>query len=114
MEDAARLLQLVVNGAAAGCIYGLIALGFVLWPLWAEATGVRTRSSRAQTLRANEEARESPIDALREIEFDRATGKLSDEEAKGLTATGFDGFLRKPFHVRQVIEAVEDAMAVVY
>ena len=30
MEDAARLVQLVVNGAAAGCIYGLIALGFVL------------------------------------------------------------------------------------
>jgi branched-chain amino acid transport system permease protein len=25
-----RLLQLVINGAAAGCIYGLIALGFVL------------------------------------------------------------------------------------
>ena len=31
-----------------------------------------------------------------------------------LLAQGFDGFLRKPFHVRQVIEAVEDAMAVVY
>jgi branched-chain amino acid transport system permease protein len=30
VEDAARLLQLVVNGTAAGCIYGLIALGFVL------------------------------------------------------------------------------------
>ena len=30
MEDAARLLQLVINGAASGCIYGLIALGFVL------------------------------------------------------------------------------------
>ena len=30
MEEAARLLQLIVNGAAAGCIYGLIALGFVL------------------------------------------------------------------------------------
>ncbi len=30
MEEAARLLQLVVNGAASGCIYGLIALGFVL------------------------------------------------------------------------------------
>ena len=38
MEDAARLLQLVVNGAAAGCIYGLIALGFAGW--WAEARGV--------------------------------------------------------------------------
>jgi branched-chain amino acid transport system permease protein len=30
VEEAARVLQLVVNGAAAGCIYGLIALGFVL------------------------------------------------------------------------------------
>ena len=42
------------------------------------------------------------------------SGKLSEEEAKGLMASGFDGFLKKPFHVRQVIEAVEDAMAVVY
>ena len=30
MDDAARILQLIVNGAASGCIYGLIALGFVL------------------------------------------------------------------------------------
>ncbi len=30
MTDALRLLQLMVNGAAGGCIYGLIALGFVL------------------------------------------------------------------------------------
>lgn len=30
MIEAARLVQLVVNGAASGCIYGLIALGFVL------------------------------------------------------------------------------------
>src|SRR5687767_5004334 len=42
------------------------------------------------------------------------SGKMTDEEAKGLMAVGFDGFLRKPFHVRQVIEAIEDAMAVVY
>jgi excisionase family DNA binding protein len=42
------------------------------------------------------------------------SGKLTDEEAKGLVASGFDGFLRKPFHVRQVIESIEDAMAVVY
>ena len=42
------------------------------------------------------------------------SGKLSDAEAQGLTSLGFDSFLRKPFHVRQVIEAVEDAMAVVY
>jgi excisionase family DNA binding protein len=42
------------------------------------------------------------------------SGKMTDEEAKGLVAQGFDGFLRKPFHVRQVIEAIEDSMAVVY
>ena len=42
------------------------------------------------------------------------SGKLTDDEAKGLLSTGFDGFLRKPFHVRQVIESIEDAVAVVY
>ena len=42
------------------------------------------------------------------------SGKMTEEEAKGLGAQGFDGFLKKPFHVKQVIEAIEDAMAVVY
>ena len=31
-----------------------------------------------------------------------------------LNGGSFDGFLKKPFHVRQVIESIEDAMAVVY
>lgn len=42
------------------------------------------------------------------------SGKLTEDEAKGLLNSGFDGFVRKPFHVRQVIEAIEDAVAVVY
>ncbi len=42
------------------------------------------------------------------------SGSMTDEESRGLMAIGFDGFLRKPFHIRQVIEAIEDAMAVVY
>lgn len=42
------------------------------------------------------------------------SGKMTDDEAKGLLAIGFDSFLKKPFHVKQVIEAVEDSMAVVY
>ena len=42
------------------------------------------------------------------------SGKMTDDELRGLSAQGFDGYLRKPFHVRQVIESIEDAMAVVY
>lgn len=44
------------------------------------------------------------------------SGKMTEEEFKGVVSNsgGFDAFLRKPFHVRQVIESIEDAMAVVY
>ncbi len=42
------------------------------------------------------------------------SGKLTDGQAHQLMQSGFDGFLRKPFTVRQVIEAVEDSVAMVY
>lgn len=42
------------------------------------------------------------------------TGKLTDGQAAQLLHQGFDGALRKPFSVRQVIEAIEGASAVVY
>jgi len=42
------------------------------------------------------------------------SGKLTDGQANQLMARGFDGFLKKPFHVRQVIESIEDAVALVY
>jgi excisionase family DNA binding protein len=42
------------------------------------------------------------------------SGTLAEPEVQSLLAQGFDGFLRKPFHVRQVIESIEDSMAVVY
>ncbi len=42
------------------------------------------------------------------------SGKLTDGQANQLTQNGFDGYLKKPFHVRQVIEAIEDAVAIVY
>src|SRR6266700_792671 len=42
-------------------------------------------------------------------------GKMTEDDSKGvLGGGGFDGFLKKPFHVRQVLEAIEDATAVVY
>lgn len=42
------------------------------------------------------------------------SGKLTDGQAQQLLTRGFDGYLKKPFHVRQVIESIEDATAMVY
>ena len=42
------------------------------------------------------------------------SGKLTDGQSQQLVQKGFDGYLKKPFHVRQVIEAIEDATAVIY
>ncbi len=42
------------------------------------------------------------------------SSKLTDTEAGSLTKIGFDGFLRKPFNVQQIMEAVEDAMNIIH
>jgi len=42
------------------------------------------------------------------------SGKLTDGQAQHLMQNGFDGYLKKPFHVRQVVESIEDVTAIVY
>ena len=42
------------------------------------------------------------------------SGKLTDGQAQGLRAAGYDGFLKKPFQVRQVIQEIEKAHALVH
>ncbi len=42
------------------------------------------------------------------------SGRLTDGQAHQLLNNGFDGYLKKPFNIRQVIETIEDAVAVVY
>jgi len=42
------------------------------------------------------------------------SGRLTDGQMTRLTCSGFDGVLRKPFTVRQVIDSIENAVAVVY
>lgn len=37
------------------------------------------------------------------------SGKLTDGQAAGLRSQGFDNFLKKPFAVRQVVQAIEQA-----
>ena len=42
------------------------------------------------------------------------SGKLTDGQLQGLRSNGFDGFLKKPFQVRQVIEAIEGVTSLVH
>lgn len=42
------------------------------------------------------------------------SGKLTDGQASGLKGLGFDSFLKKPFQVRQVVEAIEAATNLVH
>lgn len=42
------------------------------------------------------------------------SGRLTDGQAHALRTSGFDGFLKKPFQVRQVVEEIEKANALVH
>ncbi|MDX9910757.1 MAG: response regulator [Phycisphaerales bacterium] len=42
------------------------------------------------------------------------SGKLTDGQSQGLRSEGFDGFIRKPFQVRQIVEAIENATNLVH
>ena len=42
------------------------------------------------------------------------SGQLTDDDGKALLTQGFESYLKKPFTIQQVIQAIEDAVAVVY
>jgi len=66
-----------------GTALALIALGYVLYPLFRETLelGPVAKSAPDQEIYATQ-----AIDALREIEFDHATGKLSESDYARLSA----------------------------
>ncbi len=63
-----------------GTLLAVVALAFVLYPLFFSGT-LPTDTRRLLT-----ETHEDPITVLREIEFDRVTGKLSDSDYAELKA----------------------------
>lgn len=79
-----------------GTLLALIALGYVLMPLFDEELAAKdmTATMNAAVIRADlsDEASQysAQVEALREIEFDRATGKLSDDDYAQLKATYTD------------------------
>ena len=64
---------------AVGTLLAVGALAFVLFPLLFGGSGSGARLS-ARPVRSTLPGEEDSIVALREIEFDRATGKLSDAD----------------------------------
>ncbi len=56
----------------------------------------------------------SESDDLQVTKIIAMSSKLTDGQVAQLRHQGFDGTLRKPFTVRQVIEAIEGAHAVIY
>jgi excisionase family DNA binding protein len=42
------------------------------------------------------------------------SGRMTEPELKALIGSGFDGYIKKPFNVRQVIQTIEDATTVAY
>ena len=42
------------------------------------------------------------------------SGKMAEGDLKALVGGGFDGYLKKPFNIRHVIQTIEDATSVIY
>jgi hypothetical protein len=78
-----------VTPLLVGTALALVALAYVLYPLLMGAAPPSS-AARARAARSAERdvasAQGSAIDALREVEFDRATGKLSDADYEALRA----------------------------
>ena len=79
-----------VLALVAGTALAIGALAFVLIPLFFSVGNGSARPTRSRA-----EAEDSPIVALREIEFDRATGKLSETDYAELRKTYADRALRE-------------------
>jgi hypothetical protein len=65
-----------------GTALALVALAFVLQPIFTDAGNAPRNSAPRREPTDTERA----VDALREVEFDRATGKLSDDDYIALRA----------------------------
>ncbi len=60
----------------------------------------------AEMIRTNDDLQLTRVIAM--------SGKLTEGQAAGLRSQGFDGFLKKPFQMRQVVEAIEQATSLVH
>jgi DNA-directed RNA polymerase subunit RPC12/RpoP len=69
-----------------GTVLALVALSFVLYPLFVGGP-LALLTPPERVLSATATRRNAAMEALREIEFDRETGKLSDADYETLCST---------------------------
>ncbi|HKW10782.1 MAG TPA: zinc ribbon domain-containing protein [Gemmatimonadaceae bacterium] len=90
----------------AGTVLAIAALAFVLYPLFFDVPATRT------TVRRGSEPWSDDVAALREIEFDRATGKLSDADYSELkaqyTRQALASMRRSPDAVTESVPTADD------
>ena len=70
-----------------GTLLALGALSFVLYPLFMAGPLTEPRQPSRPLSMNGDTSRNPALDALREIEFDRETGKLSDVDYQALRST---------------------------
>jgi hypothetical protein len=76
-----------VSALIIGTILALVALGFVLYPLFREGAPAMARAVKPQRASREPSASERAVAILREVEFDRETGKLSESDYEILKST---------------------------
>lgn len=91
----------MIAALIVGTLLAVGALAFVLYPIFFadSPTAASARERRPSAAASDGAAQESAVVALREIEFDRATGKLSDADYREL----------KDEYTRQAIVAMREA-----
>ncbi len=75
-----------MNALIAGTVLALAALSYVLYPLLV-TSGAPDTEDVPSGPGSSGNARDQAVEALREIEFDRETGKLSDADYGSLKAS---------------------------
>ncbi len=102
-EQTSYEVHAATSGFEAGAVCERIKPHVVLLDVHLGDTDAR---NIADMIRNNEHLQMTKIIAM--------SGKLTDGQVQSMKSLGYAGFLRKPFQVRQVVEAIEAATAVVY
>ena len=76
-----------MTALVVGTLLALGALSFVLYPLFMEVPLIEAGPTGGRLPNGVDTSRNPALDALREIEFDRETGKLSDADYQALRST---------------------------